>query len=705
MTWFTLVPDQTDLILPPPDIATEPIPRSEGSPDAAPFGQGIVATWLDVLPASQDLDGGLTPLLARFGADGRPLGAPLAVTRDPSGSATDSEAALLPGGRMAVGWTVREALAPDAGARVHAVLLDPATGETVGGEVRLPAAFAIDFLEVLPLPGGRAGILWRPYLIEQAVAFQPTRLTLLEADGTQGETVVLAMGWDRQEAGLLQAVALEGANAGLIAVHAYRPGQRAVSDPAADIRFLRLDGSAGALPSIALDRAFDAATLRMAALADGGLLVVTPGDESHSLVLRRHDAAGQLRASVPIEWPEDVLPWQVVALPGGGAIVAATRLRSSGTSDGTLALAHVSAANEVDAGFLPIAGGSRDIGEGDLLVLPDGRMVVVWAEGAFPGGETTVRASWLALTDGDPPPPPPGAQDPEPPRLQAGSDGPDRLFGTDWQDILVGAGGNDRLRDLFFNADTLDGGEGDDSLFGGNAGSGDLLLGGRGDDKLHGRGGDDTIEGGEGNDRLQGDFEQDRLRGGPGRDRLFGGQGDDSLAGDDGDDRLFGGPGADTLEGGEGRERLQGDESNDLLRGGPGADRLFGGAGADTLEGGAGADTMRGAEGANLFRFLAIADSPSDEPDLVLGFGRGGPGRLDLSAIDADPLTAADDAFAFIGMAPFAGGEGVAQMRQVSLAASNALRLELDDGDADALPDMVILLEGARPLLPSDILL
>ncbi len=64
----------------------------------------------------------------------------------------------------------------------------------------------------------------------------------------------------------------------------------------------------------------------------------------------------------------------------------------------------------------------------------------------------------------------------------------------------------------------------------------------------------------------------DILRGGNGNDTLFGWGGNDQLYGDDGNDLLFGGLGDDQLEGGNGNDRLDGGLGSDRLRGGNGND-------------------------------------------------------------------------------------------------------------------------------------
>ncbi|MBT4934359.1 MAG: cadherin-like domain-containing protein [Rhodospirillaceae bacterium] len=84
----------------------------------------------------------------------------------------------------------------------------------------------------------------------------------------------------------------------------------------------------------------------------------------------------------------------------------------------------------------------------------------------------------------------------------------------------------------------------------------------------------------------------DTLKGGSGEDTLYGGGGDDSLKGGGGEDTLYGGAGADTLKGEGGEDVLFGGAGDDELRGGGGEDFLVGGAGDDILKGEGGDDTF-----------------------------------------------------------------------------------------------------------------
>ncbi|WP_421205700.1 type I secretion C-terminal target domain-containing protein, partial [Aeromonas enteropelogenes] len=66
-------------------------------------------------------------------------------------------------------------------------------------------------------------------------------------------------------------------------------------------------------------------------------------------------------------------------------------------------------------------------------------------------------------------------------------------------------------------------------------------------------------------------------------DELHGGLGDDVLFGQAGDDLLYGEEGTDILYGGTGNDKLDGGAGNDRLLGGLGSDILIGGEGADTF--------------------------------------------------------------------------------------------------------------------------
>ena len=107
-------------------------------------------------------------------------------------------------------------------------------------------------------------------------------------------------------------------------------------------------------------------------------------------------------------------------------------------------------------------------------------------------------------------------------------------------------------------------------------------------------GGDDTLDGGDGNDQIYGGTSDDTLSGDAGDDLIMGEQGDDTASGGTGDDLISGGCGSDALSG---------DEGADYVHGGSGDDAILGGAGADTLAGGSGNDArQRWQRGGRYFR-------------------------------------------------------------------------------------------------------
>jgi len=252
--------------------------------------------------------------------------------------------------------------------------------------------------------------------------------------------------------------------------------------------------------------------------------------------------------------------------------------------------------------------------------------------------------------------------------------------------------------------------------------SADTFLGSTGNDTVLGFGGNDRLRGDAGNDTLFGGDGRDRLDGGTGDDRMEGGSDDDTYVVDSAADRIFAetgfslGGGIDTVEswvdftmtanleilrlqgsadldgtGNFAPESLVGNTGHNRLDGGGGNDRINGKAGDDTLIGGNGSDTLVGDTGQDVFVYQATGHSNPglSNRDFINGFTRG-PGqqdRIDLSLIDANNLTAANDAFTFIGNAAF-GGQGAAsagQVRYFTFGGGNHCIVEADrDGNGTA---------------------
>ena len=276
--------------------------------------------------------------------------------------------------------------------------------------------------------------------------------------------------------------------------------------------------------------------------------------------------------------------------------------------------------------------------------------------------------------------------------------------------------------------------------------SGNLITGNAAATLIDGWGGDDTLIGGDGADTLYGSTGNDILLGGDGNDRVFIGLGSgiDSIDGGDGFDiimaeadnaalrfsglsgieringngfagfAILGGSTADVMDfssiqmfqvalidGGGGNDTLIGSAMADTLSGNAGNDSLTGGGSADRLIGGLGSDTLEGGAGADRFVYLAALESRTGSlADRIVDFTPGSD-RIDLSALDADPLTPGDQAFAFIGTAAFAVS-GIGQVRAV---ASGADRLVQVDTDGNGLADMEIRLTAAPALSALDFVL
>jgi Ca2+-binding RTX toxin-like protein len=176
------------------------------------------------------------------------------------------------------------------------------------------------------------------------------------------------------------------------------------------------------------------------------------------------------------------------------------------------------------------------------------------------------------------------------------------VFGMDGDDTLV-AGSDTML---------LDGGAGDDILYGGS-----ISNGGDGNDTIY-----DAVsaDGGSGNDTIffyEYNYSGSAV-GGAGNDEIHGNSGANSIGGDEGEDTLYGADGNDLIDGGAGNDILDGDAGDDTLDGGTGHDTLEGGDGRDVINGGAGNDTLAGGDGNDQFVYHA-----GDGTDVITDFADG----------------------------------------------------------------------------------
>jgi VCBS repeat-containing protein len=210
-------------------------------------------------------------------------------------------------------------------------------------------------------------------------------------------------------------------------------------------------------------------------------------------------------------------------------------------------------------------------------------------------------------------------------------------------------------------------GTGDGETINGRTGTGQTA------DTINALGGDDTVNAGDGGDTVYGGEGSDTIHGGAGNDALYGQGGIDFLYGEGNNDQLFGGSGNDTLDGG--------DNTDMLLNGGSGNDTIIGGPGADIIIGGFGADTLTGGDGNDNFVYSDVRDTN----DTILDFMAGD--EINLSGIDADPLAALNQSFAWGGTTPTAHGAWYAEV-----GGNTVLYADTDGNTATA--EFMVTLQG-----------
>lgn len=254
-------------------------------------------------------------------------------------------------------------------------------------------------------------------------------------------------------------------------------------------------------------------------------------------------------------------------------------------------------------------------------------------------------------------------------------------------------------------------------------------------DQLYGNGGNDILNGGAGDDLLAGNQDNDTLNGSAGVDAMYGGDGSDIYYVDDSGDSVvelanegtdqvlttlsvyaltgyvenlsfngtasgsldFTGNNLDNILIGEGHDdSLNGLGGADELRGDAGSDLLDGGAGDDILLGEAGADILTGGLGGDVFRFFLGDTGLGADADRIADF-EWAYDSVDLRGIDADPGTAGDQAFSFIGTSAFSSVAG-----QVRYAFDGTDTWIQGDIDGDAVADFEIVLTGSHALVSGD---
>ncbi|HVZ43899.1 MAG TPA: Ig-like domain-containing protein [Ramlibacter sp.] len=128
--------------------------------------------------------------------------------------------------------------------------------------------------------------------------------------------------------------------------------------------------------------------------------------------------------------------------------------------------------------------------------------------------------------------------------------------------------------------------------------------------------------------------------------------------------------------------------------------QLTGNTAANQLTGGLGADTMTGGTGADTFIWSAVNQSPWGGNDTITDFKATEGDKLNLQAIDPNPLVAGDQKFTFIGTAAFSSSDATAQLR---FDPGTHMLLGSTDADTDA--EFAVLLTGVNALTTANITL
>lgn len=254
---------------------------------------------------------------------------------------------------------------------------------------------------------------------------------------------------------------------------------------------------------------------------------------------------------------------------------------------------------------------------------------------------------------------------------------------------------------------------------------------------LTGTAGADSLVGGTGDDLLIGLADRDFLNGGLGADTMRGGLGNDHYIIDNIGDVIEGeigysqGGGIDTVRafldyqqiahieivrladyedtrdlnatGTAAPGTLVGNAGQNVLNGMGGDDKIKGNGGDDILIGGFGQDTMNGGEGADVFVYTDYRESRAgrDTRDFINTYEHD-EDQIDLSAMDANVNTGADDAFTFIGTTRFSGTAG--ELRTQTLGSQNAILIQADH-DGDGQSDFQIIVNATNFMLSTDFIL
>lgn len=242
-----------------------------------------------------------------------------------------------------------------------------------------------------------------------------------------------------------------------------------------------------------------------------------------------------------------------------------------------------------------------------------------------------------------------------------------------------------------------------------------------GNDVIEGNKYNDIIKAENGNDILKGNGGNDVLDGGAGADTMLGGAGNDTFVVDNLADKVYetttvtsatDAGGVDLVKSsvsftlgsflekltltGTGAINGTGNNLANILTGNSAANTLSGGSGNDTLTGGGGKDQLTGGAGNDIFDFNAFTDTGITRTtrDVITDFTTGD--KINLSTIDANPATATNNAFTFIGASAF-GADATGQLRYVYNSVSK-IGVLYGSTDADSAAEFSIELTGAASL-------
>lgn len=226
------------------------------------------------------------------------------------------------------------------------------------------------------------------------------------------------------------------------------------------------------------------------------------------------------------------------------------------------------------------------------------------------------------------------------------------------------------------------------------------LKGGLGNDTIEGGGGKDALEGGKGSDTYVLGSSKDKVTDKGGADDAITSTSSRKLADFKGIENL-------TLVGAGNAKGTGNDAANDLM-GNAGRNELKGGGGKDLLAGGLGRDLLWGDAGKDIFDFNAVAEigKAKGARDIIRDFDSSD--RIDLSTIDANPLTGGNGKFKLLAKEGSKFGGVAGQLiwdQQDKAGTSKDVTLVSGDLNGDKVADFTLELSGLHNLNKSDFIL